>query len=263
MKLHLSQATPDLPDPRCAACGHDLKGATTSAVCPECGRPLVEVLVRGPLRYAMGRRYVSRARVGSLPLLAYAIGPGSDGKPGHARGFIAIGDKATGVIAIGGLARGVVAIGGLSVGICTFGGASIGTLSALGGLAIAPLGSSIGGLSIGGLAQGGLAVGIVAQGGLAIGWAARGGEAIGKYAWSLASKAQTSEETLALFRNQLEVLVGPPGVNSLFHGVVWTLAIMFAALLLCAIYGMSRYRRDPADPLQADTPNPFSNAGGM
>jgi len=36
-----------LPKPYCSACGHDLTGAVTASACPECGRPLVEVLTRG------------------------------------------------------------------------------------------------------------------------------------------------------------------------------------------------------------------------
>ncbi len=263
MILLPTEIKPELPDPRCAACGHDLKRAISSAVCPECGRPIVEVLVRGPAQISIGRRYVSKARVGSLPLIAFAIGPGSDGKPGHARGFIALGDKATGVIAIGGFARGIVAIGGASVGVCTLGGASIGTLGAIGGLACAPLGSSVGGLSIGAVAQGGFAIGFVAQGGFAIGWAARGAGAIGQYAWSLASNAQATEATRALFRDHLELFLGPPGAMSLMHGVLWTFAVFATVILLCAIYGMSRYSKNPAQDSQREPPNPFSNAGGM
>lgn len=94
-----------------------------------------------------------------LPFYDIAIGPdpAHNEVRGHAKGFIAIGDRATGVIAIGGVARGVVAIGGLALGLVTFGGASIGALLAVGGL-------SIGGIAFGGAAFGGVAMGAQAGG---------------------------------------------------------------------------------------------------
>ena len=169
-----------LPKPFCAACGHDLTGAVQSASCPECGKPLVEVLVRPAMmpmllsgRRMLVRRYQSERRVLGMPLVAIATGIGEDGKPGHAKGFFAFGDIATGVFAFGGFARGVVAFGGASFGGVTFGGLSFGTFAAFGGLAIAWLGSAVGGFAAGILAGGGGAIGLVAQGGLAIGWLAR------------------------------------------------------------------------------------------
>jgi hypothetical protein len=97
--------------------------------------------------------------IGSMPL--YEISLGSDlGRRqmrGHARGVIAVGDRASGVLAIGGYARGVVAIGGIATGIISVGGLSLGLLSALGGLAIGAL--AVGGTSVGGIAIGGSRIG--------------------------------------------------------------------------------------------------------
>lgn len=89
-------------------------------------------------------------------------------QPLHARGWLAVGDKATGFLAIGGIARGFIALGGFSVGVISFGGFAIGLLA-------------LGGGALGVLALGGLAVGHSAIGGGAVGWQAAGGGAIGVY----------------------------------------------------------------------------------
>lgn len=223
-----------LPKPFCAACGHDLSGAVNSARCPECGRPLVEVLVRpmfGVHRRLLARRYQSKTRVLGMPLVAIASGVGEDGKPAHAKGFFAIGDIATGVFAFGGLARGVVAFGGAAVGGVTFGGLSIGTFAAFGGGAVAFLGSAIGGFAAGVLAAGGGAVGIVAQGGLAIGWLARGAAAKGVHTWSGRGTAPDAA-TQALF-DQYAWLVGPSGAApQIQYNLLWTVAIAAVVIVL-------------------------------
>jgi hypothetical protein len=154
-------------EPYCSECGYKLSGLTDSSKCPECGRPLVEVLSRGGV---WGRRYRSKTTLLGLPLVAVAMGPAPGERIGHARGIIAVGDKATGGIAIGGKARGVVAIGGLAMGLFSIGGLSIGLITAIGGAAI------------GGLAWGGLAMGVLVSGGLAMGYVASGGLAMGYYA---------------------------------------------------------------------------------
>ncbi len=222
-----------LPKPFCAACGHDLSGAVTSASCPECGRPLVEVLVREH-RLGSTRRYTSKRRVLGLPLLSIALGPDSAGKMGHAKGYFAVGDTATGVFAFGGLARGVVAFGGVALGGVTFGGLSIGTCAAFGGGAIALLGSAVGGFAAGIVAAGGGAIGVIAQGGFAMGWLARGGAANGVHGWSSAGRGSSVPDaaTQALF-DQYAWLIGPSGAApQIQYNLVWTGVIAVAVIVL-------------------------------
>jgi hypothetical protein len=166
--------TPTTTAPYCNQCGYELTGLTESSKCPECGRPLVEVLTRAPKHLEWGKRYRLSARIFGLPVIDIALGPKNGELRGRATGFIAIGDVATGVLAMGGVARGGVAIGGLALGGITLGGASVGAIAALGGSALSLLGA-VGGCAVGALAVGGAAIGIVAQGGAAFGLYARGG----------------------------------------------------------------------------------------
>jgi hypothetical protein len=163
--------------PYCGNCGYVLTGLTESSKCPECGRPLVEVLTRPGFMNLMGKRWRSKARMFGMPVIDVAFGPSGTERIGKARGVIAIGDRATGLVAIGGIARGVVAFGGMTLGVFTQGGMCIGVITALGGLTIG--GMSIGGMAIGLLARGGMAIGAMADGGMAMGYYARGGAAFG------------------------------------------------------------------------------------
>lgn len=158
-------------EPYCSNCGYVLTGLSDSSKCPECGKPLVEVLTRRGLPY-LGKRYTSKATLFGLPVVHIALGPHHDGPRGHARGIIAIGDIATGWLAIGGVARGIVAIGGLAIGVFALGGGAVGVLAATGGGAVA-IGAATGGLAVGSIAVGGAAAGFVAQGGAALGWFTR------------------------------------------------------------------------------------------
>lgn len=237
-----------LPKPFCAACGHDLSGATTASACPECGRPLVEVLVRpmfGINQKMLARRYASKRQVLGMPLFALALGMGEDGKPGHAKGFIAVGDIATGVFALGGFARGVVALGGGAIGGVTFGGLSLGTFAAFGGFALAWLGSAVGGFAAGILAAGGGAIGGFAQGGLAIGWLARGATAKGVHAWGRGIPAPDAA-TQSLF-DQYAWLLGPSGPAPQIHyNLIWTASIATLVILLALVpLLLSSTKRDP------------------
>jgi hypothetical protein len=106
-----------------------------------------------------------------LPLYSIARGPDlAKGEMfGHARGVLAIGDRATGIIALGGFAMGGIAIGGVALGVVSIGGFSLGLLLAMGGAAV------------GIIAAGGAALGLVAIGGAAAGYYAAGAAAYGAY----------------------------------------------------------------------------------
>ena len=137
--------------------------------------------------FRRGRRYSSEMKILGLPLLDVQFADiDFSGKPtdklqrGHARGWIALGDRATGVLfAMGGLARGFIAIGGVSMGVISLGGVALG-LATVGGLALGML--AIGGAALGYDAAGGLAIGWhSAAAGLAIAWhAAFGGMAVAR-----------------------------------------------------------------------------------
>lgn len=123
----------------------------------------------------VGRRGTSRSRFLGWPLwdfqvsdpcIGYRVGLGR--QPLQARGWLAVGDRATGFIALGGTAFGVIAIGGRAVGLLALGGLAAGAIA-------------LGGLAAGGLAIGGMAVGHTAAGGCAVGWQAAGGIAVGSH----------------------------------------------------------------------------------
>lgn len=169
-------------EPYCGHCGYVFAGLDDISRCPECGKAIVDVLVRrgtGAVRPA--KRYTSDATLWGLPVISIAFGPRPEfGETmGKAKGIIAIGDVAVGGIAIGGRAFGVVSVGGFAVGIASVGGCSIGLASAIGGMAIGGL--ALGGGAIGGLAIGGGAASYAAKGGGAWGYYAAGGGAGGKH----------------------------------------------------------------------------------
>ena len=159
-------------EPYCGNCGYRLTGATESAKCPECGRPLVEVLTRNSQMPMLGKRYRSKATLFGWPVIDIALGPANGELRGRARGVIAIGDIATGGLALGGLSCGIVAVGGMAIGLFALGGLAVGLLTALGGLAIGAM--AVGGGAIGILAIGGGAIGVFAQGGGVAGMFTRG-----------------------------------------------------------------------------------------
>lgn len=223
--------------PYCNNCGYSLVGLTESSKCPECGRPLVEVLERGPT-FGVGRRYTSPVVVFGLPLLQIALGPHDDERMGRARGIIAIGDVATGWLAIGGFARGIIAIGGFALGLVSIGGFSLGLLLAAGGFAVGGL--AVGGGAMGGLAMGGGAAGFVAQGGAAVGYYANGGGAWGVH---VQGPSRSDPEAVRVFERLNELLGGGPqaGIRWLLAVHAWFLVLTGGVALLCALVVLLGY----------------------
>ncbi len=218
-------------EPYCTACGYVLTGAVKSSNCPECGKPLVEVMGRKGAMILRGKRYRSKLTLFGLPVVDIAMGPGEGKLRGHAKGIIAIGDIATGVIAMGGIARGVVAAGGVAIGVMSFGGVGAGVLVGAGGCALG-VGMSAGGLAASaGLSTGGLAIGSLAQGGSAIGWYARGGAA-----HSYGPGGTASPEAVAAF-DRYEWFFGgfPPTAMSQFNTVA---AVAIPPIVTVGLVGM-------------------------
>jgi hypothetical protein len=149
-------------EPYCGNCGYLLTGAVDSSKCPECGKPIVEVLRRKGMFAAHGKRYRSKVTLFGLPVVSVALGPSEGEIRGVAKGIIAVGDVAIGFLAVGGVSIGIVAVGGATLGLFALGGLAIGLLTAMGGTAIG--GAVVGGAAIGVLAFGAGAAGIWAQG---------------------------------------------------------------------------------------------------
>lgn len=227
-------------EPYCGNCGYQLTGLTESSRCPECGRPLVEVLERGP-RMVLGRRYKSDIVLFGLPLVHIALGPSErDGERiGRARGIIAIGDEAVGWFAFGGFARGLFAAGGFALGVVSMGGFSLGLLSA-------------GGMALGGVALGGGAVGLIAKGGGAIGYIATGGGAAGHWVhagggWGTFVHAGNRSDPRAkeFFDRYHEIFGAAPqeGLRYQILALVWFAGLASVVLVPAALLVLMAYIR--------------------
>lgn len=235
---------PVLGDPYCAQCGYQLTGLTESTRCPECGRPIVEVLTRGKSKAVWGKRYVSPTRIFGLPLVHIATGPDEHNKRGHAKGIVAVGDIATGFFAFGGVARGLVAFGGLAVGLVSFGGLGIGLAIAMGGWAVGGL--AVGGGSLGVVAQGGGAIGYVADGGGAYGYIARGGGAGGTYVIPIGGMA-TPQATQKI-QPWLFLIGNTPGKMTLLFWALIGAVATSAVVGLVILMGYLTARSEVAEP---------------
>lgn len=230
-------------DPYCSHCGYSLVGLTESSKCPECGRPLVEVLTRDAIAFRAGKRYKSKTTLFGRPLVHIAVGPYEDELRGRARGIIAIGDVANGWLAIGGMAFGIVAIGGVAVGVAAIGGAAVG-LIALGGFALG--GFATGGGAVGLVASGGGALGVIAEGGGACGYIARGG---GVYATHAVRVFVPSDPLADQFFRRWTWLFGAPGAGAGMLSELWSLiAAVALSLGLALIVLLGLVVRRPTKP---------------
>ncbi len=219
---------------------------TDSSRCPECGKPLVEVLARWAGASRKAKRYRSESELFGVPIVCIAFGarPEFGEVQGRAVGVIAIGDSATGGIALGGRAVGVVAIGGMAIGIASVGGLSIGALTALGGMTIG--GFAVGGFGVGVVATGGGAIGGVAQGGMAIGYYGRGGGVIAVHGVS----GRYADPEAAKFFDAVSPVLGggggpvPRGFMGQSAGVSAALLLMCAMIVaITAVVGHFRWSR--------------------
>ena len=220
-------------DPYCQNCGYSLVGLTESSKCPECGKPLVEILVRPASGASYGRRYRSDIIIFGLPLVHIALGPYEDERVGKARGIFALGDVAIGWFAFGGVATGLVAFGGLAFGLVAWGGIALGLL-AFGGLAVG--GAAVGGGAAGGAGLGGGALAYVAQGSGAKGYYARGGMAVGTY---VIRSGRQDPEAVRFF-DEWSWLFGA-GTSSAYLFAIWVVVGALAIAILLAIVVLGAY----------------------
>lgn len=225
--------------PYCSNCGYNLSNLTESSKCPECGRPLVEVLTRRPKFLESGKRYRSKSMLFGLPVIDIAIGPKGGELRGKARGIIAIGDMATGLLAFGGIARGLVAMDGVAIGGFTIGGLSLGLIIALGGMAVGGLAG--GGAAVGIVAHGGGAAGVIAQGGAAVGYFARGGSATGAHVIRMQPRL-VDPQAVEMF-NRLSWLLGPWPPKQLT--MLYPFAGIVGLAVVIALVAMIAMRREP------------------
>lgn len=241
---------PSSGDPYCGHCGYALKDLSESSKCPECGRPLVEVLMRGTPGAGRVRavRIKSDVMVFGWPLYHVALGPRPElgEMRGVARGVFAIGDVAIGGVAVGGAAFGGIAIGGTGIGLCSLGGMAIGALTAMGGGAIG--GIAVGGGAAGGLVTAGGAMGFAAQGGGALGVYARGPGAFGMHVIGGPSGA-ADPEAVKMFQTLAPVMGSTQTGLPMFGAPVVSIGLVNLLVLLvigmCVIVGRRSKDENP------------------
>ncbi len=210
------------PAPKCAKCSYSFAGMTTLERCPECGASVLESLAAEQYR-ELGRRFTSSKIVRGLPLYEIVTVPGRTPGSNHARGWIAIGPKATGAVAIGVIARGIISIGVVSIGGISLGATSIGVLS-------------LGVLAIGGIATGVTAIGVFAQGVVGVGVAAQGSVAVGVLARGrvVVAPAEIAGEPTATksaeFFDALSSVVGNASLGPIQHASLGWVVILAAVV---------------------------------
>jgi zinc protease len=215
----------------------------------------------------VGRRATSKRQLLGWPIYDFQVSDPSSQQSSsdarHAKGWIAVGDKATGFVAIGHYARGIFAFGGRSLGVVSFGGVSMGLVS-FGGVALGLLAigggaighSAIGGGAIGWQAAGGGAFGIysangglaisgnIAEGGLAISWKyAVGGEARAPEANTEIARSECSKSWVAEYLNTQTIANNPQAfqTNAMIYGTIVPVAF---SVLFAVCVPMLMYRRN-------------------
>jgi hypothetical protein len=237
----VSEEVSKLGVPYCHHCDYDLTGVTESGRCPECGKPLVEVLARREIESRFhGKRYRSAARLWGLPVIDVALGEIEGESMGRARGIIAIGNHATGGLAIGGAAYGIVAIGGVAIGVFASGSVSIGLVGSIGLLSLGGLAAGL--MVVGFLAHGLTTIGYIAQGGLAIGVYAHGKKAFGTHTMGgrspAAPEAQSMFDSLSWFFGS-----GWPSMSGMMQAYYVVTLLVLAAAIIVAAFGLLNWAR--------------------
>lgn len=227
---------PKLGEPFCSNCGHRLTGLVDSSKCPECGRPIIEVLTRRAVR---GRRYRSETTLFGLPLVEIAFGPSDTETYGRAQAVFAFGDKARGLVAFGGISTGIVAFGGRAVGLFAFGGISIGLIGSWGGMALGALAS--GGLALGGFAFGGAAAGFGASGGVSAGYIAMGGAPFGVHCLGPGQSDQPAIDFL--IANSWFFGPGTLGLWSFIQPLIVIVGLAAAVSMIIALLAIAAHMR--------------------
>lgn len=225
----------ELGEPYCGACGHRLTGLVDSSKCPECGRPIIDVVTRAG---KLGSRFRSETTLFGLPLLDVAFGATHEQSKGSARGIFAVGDNAKGFVAIGGKATGIVAVGGTAIGVFALGGFAFGLVS-WGGISIGAI--AAGGLVLALLGCGGLCAGIVAAGGVCVGLYAIGGAPFG--CWISQEFSSYSQAAPADVFQNFPWFFGTPPMSVwmfLLQPTIFVVALTIAATLLFAMLAAAR-----------------------
>lgn len=142
------------------------ESGTVSGGAEDARTDVLEEKVANLENYVRGYEYISRTKIGGIPLVCIRFGR-MQGRNHVAKGIIAIGDIAIGVVALGGLSFGLLSAGGAAVGLLALGGLAAGV-------------AAFGGVALGLIAFGAAAIGVVSAGVAAVGEYSGGVAAVGK-----------------------------------------------------------------------------------